>query len=139
MQTSVIKLTQNFSIAEMTYSKTAKRLGISNVPSFAIINNLRALCEKVLQPARTALGIPLTITSGYRSQQLNKAVNGASASQHMNGEAADIVCADNAKLYHFIKDNLVFDQLIWEKGNNKQPAWVHVSFSRQNRKQILKM
>lgn len=133
-------MTPNFSIHELTKSQTAKRLGIDNTPNATDMENLQRLAINVLQPAREVLGMPLQITSGYRSPELNKAVGGAINSSHMRGEAADMVCANNAKLFHFIKNNLMFDQLIWEKGNNQQPAWVHVSFSKnKNRNQTLKL
>ena len=79
------------------------------------------------------------ISSGFRSSGVNAAAGGASTSQHLKGEAADVICSDNAKLFNYIKDNLNFDQLIWEYGNDNQPAWVHVSYSATRmRKMILR-
>ena len=136
-----MQLSKNFSLAEMTKSVTAKRLGIDNTPDEQQIEFLRELCESVLQPLRDELG-PITITSGLRVLKLNKAVGGSGTSQHcaLNGAAADIDMDDkNTEVFNYIKDNLVFDQLIWEFGDNECPDWVHVSYHYgHNRGQILK-
>lgn len=130
-----MNLTKDFTLAEMT--KTKKKM--SNIPNETQIQNLIALCTNVLQPSRDELGFKLFISSGFRSPGVNAATGGASTSQHLKGEAADVICADNAKLFNYIKDNLLFDQLIWEYGNDKQPAWVHVSYSTTRaRKMILR-
>jgi hypothetical protein len=90
-------------------------------------------------------GVPIHISSGYRSEALNKFIKGSSSSQHCKGEAIDIDMdgsssgVTNADVYNFIKDNLEFDQLIWEFGTDKNPDWVHVSYTKgKNRKQKLK-
>ena len=141
-----MQLSKNFSLAEMTKSVTAKRLGIDNTPNEQQIEFMRELCEAVLQPLRDALG-PIVITSGLRVPALNKAVGGSGTSQHcaLNGAAADIdICTGkcegkNTEVFNYIKDNLVFDQLIWEFGSNECPDWVHVSYHYgHNRGQILK-
>ena len=135
-----MKLSDNFTLAEMTKSATAKRLGIDNTPSPQQLENLVELCHKVLQPVRDAIG-PIRISSGLRVPELNKAVGGSATSQHcaINGAAADIDIEDNKAVFDFIKNNLQFDQLIWEFGNDKQPDWVHVSYHYgHNRGQILK-
>ena len=136
-----MQLSKNFSLAEMTKSVTAKRLGIDNTPNEQQIEFLRELCEAVLQPLRDALG-PIAITSGLRVPKLNKAVGGSTTSQHcaLSGAAADIdMDAKNTEVFNYIKDNLVFDQLIWEFGSNDCPDWVHVSYHYgHNRGQILK-
>ena len=136
-----MQLSKNFSLAEMTKSVTAKRLGIDNTPNEQQIEFMRELCEAVLQPLRDALG-PIAITSGLRVPKLNKAVGGSATSQHcaLNGAAADIdMDAKNTEVFNYIKDNLVFDQLIWEFGNSECPDWVHVSYHYgHNRGQILK-
>jgi hypothetical protein len=133
-------LSKNFSLKEFTKSATAKRLGIENKPDPIAILNLQALVDNVLQPLRNAMGFPITVTSGYRSQELNDALNGAYQSQHMKGQAADIVAPpNNAQMFYYIKDNLPFDQLIWEAGNTQSPEWIHVSYSiTNNRKQVLR-
>lgn len=125
-----------FTINELTKTST----GISNIPSVEHITNMIYLIENLLDKAREQLGMPITVTSGYRSEKVNKAVGGVGASQHTKGEAVDLVCRDNAKLFNILK-TMNFDQLIWEKGNSVQPAWVHVSLKRNgnNRRQIIKL
>lgn len=123
-----MNLTKNFTLNELTYSDTARTLGIKNIPAQAAINNLKALCTKVLQPLRDGLGVPIIITSGYRCPMLNKKVGGASNSQHQYGQAADI-CAKGKSLpavFNYIKNFLPFDQLLFEKSKTAQ--WVHVSY-----------
>ena len=128
-----------FTITELTKSATASRRGIDNTPSSTIKANLTELVDKILDPLREAWDSPIIVTSGYRCQQLNKAVGGAKSSQHIYGQAADIRTVsdkpyDNKKLFDLIlKLNLPYDQLIDEYGYN----WIHVSYSPRNRKQIL--
>lgn len=125
-----------FTINELTKTST----GISNIPNAEQIANLTYLVENLLDKAREQLGMPITVTSGYRSEKVNKAVGGVATSQHTKGEAVDLVCRDNARLFNILK-TMTFDQLIWEKGNSIQPAWVHVSLKRNgnNRKQIIRL
>jgi zinc D-Ala-D-Ala carboxypeptidase len=125
-----------FTINELTKTST----GISNIPNAEHVANLIYLVENLLDKAREQLGMPITVTSGYRSEKVNKAVGGVATSQHTKGEAVDLVCRDNAKLFNILK-TMNFDQLIWEKGNSVQPAWVHVSLKRNgiNRKQIIRL
>ncbi|MFV0501732.1 MAG: D-Ala-D-Ala carboxypeptidase family metallohydrolase [Bacteroidales bacterium] len=127
---------KHFTINELTKTST----GISNIPNAEHIANLIYLVDNLLDKAREQLGMPITVTSGYRSENVNKAVGGVATSQHTKGEAVDLVCGNNAKLFNIIK-TMNFDQLIWEKGNSIQPAWVHVSLKRNgiNRKQIIKL
>ena len=135
-----MKLSDNFTLAEMTKSQTAKRLGIDNTPTPEQLENLIELCNKVLQPLRDAIG-PIRISSGLRVPALNKAIGGSKTSQHcaINGAAADIDVEDNKKVFDYIKDNIQFDQLIWEFGDENQPDWVHVSYHYgKNRGQILR-
>lgn len=136
-----MKLSNNFSLAEMTRSSTATKKGIDNTPNGAQIENLLILCDNVLQPLRDALG-PIVISSGFRSVKLNTAIGGSSSSQHcaLKGAASDIdLGLLNAKVFNYIKSNLIWDQLIWEFGSDDCPSWVHVSFNEgHNRKQILK-
>lgn len=135
-----MKLTENFSLHEMTYSVTAVKRGLSNNPTPEHLENLKTLCEKVLEPVREIMDCPIKITSGYRSGQLNAYIGGAASSQHMFGQAVDIDLGEkNAELYNAIVSNLEFDQIIWEFGNDSNPDWVHVSYAEgKNRKKCLK-
>lgn len=128
-------MTKNFSLAELTATKT----GLPNALPKHLEGNLRSLAENVLQPARDALG-PLKVTSAYRSPAVNAKVGGAKTSQHTQGQAADLKFdGGNEVLFNWIRENVEFDQLIWEFGTDNAPSWVHVSYvSSKNRKQILK-
>lgn len=135
---------KHFSIQELTHSDTAIRKGIDNTAPKEAQENLIRLVDKVLDPLRESWGGPITVTSGYRSAALNKAVGGSATSDHPKGCAADITVGSreqNKKLFMLIqKLGLPFDQLIHEKGSVKDgPDWVHVSYRvvGQNRKQIL--
>lgn len=135
---------KHFSIKELTRSDTAIRKGIDNTAPKEEQENLTRLVDKVLDPLREAWGGPITVTSGYRSAALNRAVGGSATSDHLKGCAADITVGSreqNKKLFMLIRKlGLPFDQLIHEKGSVKDgPDWVHVSYRRmgQNRKQIL--
>jgi D-alanyl-D-alanine dipeptidase len=123
-----------FKIEEFTKTDT----GSPNLPGAQEKKNIEALIENVLDPARAEMGAPITVTSGYRSVAANIKIGGAKNSQHTRGEAADLKCADNKKLFDILKKQGRFDQLIWEFGNDRQPAHVHVSYSKTPRKQILK-
>jgi hypothetical protein len=148
-----MQLSKNLALAEVTRSETAKRKGISNMPTPEHIENFKKLAENVFQPIREHFGVPIHISSGYRSAALNKAIGGAGktvngvyipSSQHCTGEAIDIdmdgTTITNAQIFNYIKDNLEFDQLIWEFGTDTNPDWVHVSYEStgKQRKQILK-
>lgn len=136
-----MNITENFSLRELTYSQTAIKNGIPNIPKDPqVVENLKTLCEKVLEPLRAGMKFPIKISSGYRSPELNKLIGGAKASQHNIGEAVDIdLDAKNADLFSYIVNNLDFDQIIWEFGDDSNPDWVHVSYkSAGNRKQLLK-
>lgn len=129
-----------FSLRELSRSATADRKGIDNTPPASAVGNLTALVDKVLDPLREWYGKPVTVNSGYRSSELNRAVGGVTSSQHLTGQAADIDThskSENRKLFDYIAENLDFDQLIWENGG----AWVHVSYRAdgKNRRQILKI
>jgi hypothetical protein len=137
-----MKLTKHFDLKEMTQSDSATKLGIINVPTQSQIENLTLLCNKVLEPIRVHFDKPILISSGYRSRNLNVAIGGSKTSQHCYGQAVDINNKGsellNAQIFSFIKDNLDYDQLIWEFGTSKEPDWVHVSYATVNRKQVLK-
>ena len=138
-----MQLSKNLALAEVTRSETAKRRGISNMPTPEHIENFKKLAEKVFQPIRDHFGVPIRISSGYRSKELNTAIGGSLSSQHCQGEAIDIdmdgTTITNAQIFNYIKENLEFDQLIAEFPVNSNPAWVHVSYesSGKQRKQIL--
>jgi hypothetical protein len=130
-----------FTIAELSNSATAKKRGLDNTPSQAVVANLTKLVDNVLDPLREAWGRPITVSSGYRSPNLNVAVGGVKNSQHVQGQAADLVAgsrAENKSLFELIlKLKLPFDQLIYEKGNAQGPQWIHVSYAATNRRQVL--
>lgn len=131
-----MKLGKYFTLEEMTHSQTAARMGIDNTPSPAQIDSLVLLVAKILDPLRQASGRPITVSSGFRSYELNKAVGGAINSQHTMGQAADITLADSdiSQTIDLIRAlALPFDQLIDEFGR-----WVHVSYGPKNRGQVLK-
>ena len=136
-----MKLTENFSLYELTRSETATRKGIANTPNQDQIDRIQVLCENILQPMRDEMG-PIYISSGFRSLRLNKAIGGSATSQHcaLNGAAVDIDNGNkNVEIFNYINDKLEFDQLIWEFGTDENPSWVHVSYNEgKNRNQILK-
>ena len=130
-------ITANFSLREMIQSPTAVSLKIKNVPNAAHLDNITALCEKVLQPLRDKLGVPVRVSSGFRNKALNAAVGGAANSQHRKGEAADIHAKGYTAQQFFdfiIKSGIVYDQLIQEFDE-----WVHISYKREgeNRNEAL--
>ena len=140
-----MKLSKNLSLAEVTKSNTAKRLGIDNTPDDWTIENLRAIAGDVFQPLRSAFGCPIFVSSGYRSEELNRAIGGSKRSQHVQGRALDIDAdvfgrCTNGEIFRWLLNNVTFDQLIWEFGDQDNPDWVHVSYVRDgvNRGRCLK-
>ena len=138
-----MKLTENFSINELTKSQTAERKGIDNTPSPEHQGNLQSLCMHVLQPIRDHFSKVVTISSGYRSPELCTAIGSKITSQHAKGEAADfeIFGVSNKELADYINENLDYDQLILEYWTEADPnsGWVHCSYSEgNNRNQYLK-
>ena len=137
-----MQLSKHFKLEEFTKSMTATRKGIKNMPGAGEIKNLENICYEILEPLRAKFELPITITSGYRSPQLSEAIGSKTTSQHARGEAADFECfgVDNKELAKYIKNNLVYDQLILEFYNPDDPSsgWVHCSYSKEeNRKQSL--
>lgn len=136
------QISKHLTLEELTYSQTAIKLGIVNVPNQAQLENLKVLAEKVFEPTREHFNVPIHISSGYRIMNLNQAIRGSITSQHCRGEAIDIDMqtskVSNAIIFHWIKDNLKYDQLIWEYGDKKNPDWVHVSYCKENRQQTLR-
>lgn len=139
-----MKLTAHFDLSEFTRSESAKREGLDNTPTPEHLENIKILCEKVLEPIRLRFG-SINISSGYRGKLLNHFIGGAVNSDHCVGRAADIDMDDvgtgvtNTEIFNYIKDNLDYDQLIWEFGNKEKPDWVHVGYRlNENRKQTLR-
>jgi len=139
-----MKLTAHFDLSEFTRSESAKREGLDNTPLPEHLENIKILCEKVLEPIRLRFG-SINISSGYRGKMLNHFIGGAVNSDHCVGRAADIDMDDvgtgvtNTEIFNYIKDNLDYDQLIWEFGNKVKPDWVHVGYRLgANRKQTLR-
>jgi len=131
-----MNLTENFTLEELTQTSTM----MPNRPNDVQLDALKQLAINVLQPLRDLYGQPIEVNSGFRSVSVNISVGGVNTSQHCKGEAADLSCDDNAGLFNLVRNNLEFDQLIWEGGNDIAPAWVHVSYkSSGNRKNVLKM
>jgi hypothetical protein len=141
-----MKLSEHLSLSEVIRSESAKRNGISNMPTEQHIANFKLLADKIFEPIRAHFRCPIHISSGYRSIELNRAVKGSLTSQHCQGEAIDIDMdgtpngVTNKMVFDFIKNNLEFDQLIWEFGTESNPDWVHVSYEStgRQRKQVLK-
>ena len=137
-------LSKHISDKEATYSITALRLGLDNTPGDKEYSNMQLLAEKIFEPLRKYVGGPIKINSFYRGLELNKAIGGSSKSQHCNGQAIDIDDTyrykTNAEMYKWIKENLNYDQMIWEFGDDNNPAWVHVSYvsEEDNRNRCLK-
>ena len=137
-----MKLSEHFTLAEFTRSTTATARGIKNEPTAEVIANLQYLVTTVLEPLRVAMGHAVPIGSGYRCKALNTAVGGVSNSQHLTGQAADLcISGDKAKgqkWYNWIKSNVPYDQLIWERNKKTGSYWVHVSVKKSgNRKQAI--
>ena len=141
-----MKISEHLDLSEVIRSETAKRKGISNMPIEAHIENFKKLAEHIFEPIRNHFNVPIHISSGYRSKELNTAIGGSLTSQHCSGEAVDIDMdgssngVTNKMVFEYVKDNLEFDQMIFEFGDANNPDWVHVSYetSGKQRKQILR-
>ena len=137
-------ISKHISYKEGVHSNTAIRRGIDNTPTDDQLYFMEIVAEKVFEPLRKWVGGPIKINSFYRCPELNTAIGGSATSQHCKGQAIDIDDtfgkATNAEMYNFIKENLDFDQMIWEFGDNDNPAWVHVSYvsPEKNRNRCLK-
>ena len=138
------RISKHISYKEATFSQTATRKDIDNTPSEEVLKRMHVVAENVFEPLRAHVGGPIKINSFYRSIMLNTAIGGSKSSQHTRGEAIDIDDTlgnmSNKDMFTFIKDELDFDQLIWEFGDDENPAWVHVSYvsPENNRRRILK-
>ena len=129
-----MQLSEHLTLAEVTKSQTATRLGIDNDPDAHQLAALKAIAEHIFEPVRNHFGVPIGISSGLRSKALNQAIGGSSRSQHCHGQALDIDAdiyggINNRNIFRYIQNHLDFDQLIWEFGDDNNPAWVHVSFT----------
>ena len=141
-----MRLSEHLDLSEVIRSESAKRLGISNMPTAEHIANFKILAENIFEPIRNNFRVPIHISSAYRSVALNKAIKGSATSQHCKGEAIDVDMdgssngVTNRMVFDYIHKNLNFDQLIWEFGTNENPDWVHVSYNSKGtqRKQVLK-
>ena len=136
-------ISKHISNKESVYSRTALRRGIDNTPTEDHKINMVELAENIFEPLRMYVGGPIKINSFYRSPELNKAIGGSSKSQHCNGQAIDIDDTfgrmTNAEMFKFIRENLYYDQMIWEFGSDNNPDWVHVSYvGKENRNRCLK-
>ena len=139
-----MNLTENFSLLELTKSQTAERKGIDNTPSAEHQENLKSLCEMILQPIRDHFGQVVSVSSGYRSPELCVAIGSSTQSQHAKGQASDfeIFGISNKELADYIDQNLDYDQLIleyWKGEDEPNSGWVHCSYTNgNNRKQYLR-
>ena len=137
-------ISKHVSYNEGIRSNTAVRRGIENTPNDEQLNNMVKTAEEIFEPLRAYVGGPIKVNSFFRCLELNTAIGGSKSSQHMKGQAMDLDDtfgrATNAEMYEFIKEHLDFDQLIWEFGDDDNPAWVHVSYvsPEENRKRCLK-
>ena len=139
-----MRISKHISYKEATQSQTAVRKGINNDPDAYQLQNMQVLAEKIFEPLREHFGVPIAINSFFRSQKLNKAIGGATGSQHTQGRAIDVDDTlggvSNKQMFDWIRENLNFDQLIWEFGNDNNPDWVHISYvsESENRKRVLR-
>jgi len=135
-------ISKHISDRESIYSQTALRLDLDNTANEDQKKCMQSIAQDLFEPLREWVGGPIKINSMFRGEPLNTAIGGSKSSQHMKGQALDLDDTygykTNAEMYHYIKDNLEFDQLIWEFGNDKNPNWIHVSYvtHRSNRKKL---
>ena len=139
-----MKISKNLSLKEVIKSNTADRLDLNNMPTEEHLENLKEVAEKIFQPVRDHFNVPVGVSSGYRSEALNRAVRGSKTSHHCKGMALDIDAdifgeITNKEIFEYILHNLEFTQLIWEYGTNEEPNWIHVAYDKNNlKKQVLK-
>ena len=138
------RISKNISYKESIHSQTAKRKGIENTPNEEQLASMFTIAEMIFQPLRAWVGGPIKINSFFRSPELNSAIGGSKSSQHCKGQAMDLDDVyghkTNAEMFMYIRENLNFDQLIWEFGDDKNPNWIHVSYvdAQENRNRCLK-
>ena len=137
------RISKHITYAEGIHSNTAKRKGIDNTPNQTQVEAMKLLASEIFEPLREWVGGPIKVNSFFRSVALNEAIGGAASSQHCKGQAMDIDDVygrkSNAEMYNWIKENLSFDQIIWEFGTDMQPNWIHISFisEEENRNKCL--
>tara|TARA_R100000306_G_scaffold9569_1_gene12557 strand:+ start:120 stop:584 length:465 start_codon:yes stop_codon:yes gene_type:complete len=135
-------ISDHISYKEATHSATALRRNLDNIPNDEQLKCMEEVAENIFEPLRKWVGGPIKVNSFFRSESVNKAIGGDRRSQHVKGQAIDIDDTfrrkTNADMYYYIKDNLDFDQLIWEFGDDENPNWIHVSYvsHRPNRKKL---
>lgn len=136
------RISKHVSWKEATYSRTGDRLNLDNAPNEDQIKCMKDVAENIFEPLREWAGGPIKINSMFRGKPVNTAIGGSKNSQHMKGQAMDIddtfKYKTNAEVYYYIKENLDFDQMVWEFGTDKNPNWIHVSYvtHRPNRKKL---
>ena len=136
------KISDHISYKEGVHSNTALRLNLDNNPNAEQLKCMHSIAEYLFEPLREWVGGPIKINSFFRGEPVNTAIGGSTRSQHMKGQALDLDDTfghkTNAEMFHYIKDNLNFDQLIWEFGDDNNPNWIHVSYvtHRENRKKL---
>jgi hypothetical protein len=137
------RISKHISYQEGIRSNTALRRGIDNTPGRYHKQNMEIVADKIFEPLREWVGAPIKINSFYRCEELNTAIGGSSSSQHCQGRAIDLDDTfghkTNAEMFQYIKENLSFDQLIWEFGDDNNPAWVHVSYVSQDQNRLRAM
>ena len=139
-----MKISKHVSYKEGVRSNTATRRGIDNTPTDDHLHFMEIIAHEVFEPLREWVGGPIKINSFYRSPDLNIAIGGSATSQHCKGQAMDIDDTfghkTNAEMFEWIRENLDFDQMIWEFGNDDNPDWVHISYvsKAKNRNRCLK-
>lgn len=139
------KISKHITYKEATKSKTATKFGIDNTPNEEELRRMKKTARAVFEPVRTHFDVPIAVTSFFRSGKLNKRIGGSKTSQHRTGEAMDLDAdifdyISNSQIFKYIRDNLIFDQLICEyPDKNGNPSWVHVSYDYKgnNRREIL--
>ena len=139
-----MNISDHITYAEAIHSTTAKRKQIDNTPNQTQVDAMKLLAEKIFEPLREIVGGPIKVNSFFRSVALNEAIGGVASSQHCKGQAIDIDDVygykSNAEMYKWVKENLDFDQMIWEFGTDMQPNWIHISYvsEEENRNKCLK-
>ena len=139
-----MKISDHITYAEAIHSNTAKRKRIDNTPNPTQVDAMKLTAELVFEPLREWVGGPIKVNSFFRSVALNEVLGGVASSQHCKGQAIDLDDVygrkSNAEMYRWVKENLCFDQLIWEFGTDMNPNWIHISYvsKEENRNRCLK-